>query len=92
MRIFDIFFSFSLFANAMLFIPQIISILKNKSQKGISIFTFSGFLIIQASIVLNGLIKNDYILAFGTALSLITCGTVVILILYYRKKENLSKP
>ena len=88
LRLFEIIFSMSLFANAMLFIPQAIRIYKQKSGEGVSLITFIGFLFIQASIVVNGIIREDHILAFGTSLSLLTCGAVVWLLVYYRSKSS----
>lgn len=77
-------FSISLLVNAALFIPQIISLLKSKSAKGISLITFAGFNIIQLFTMLHGLYLGDYLLAGGYLLSIITCGTVSVLICYYR--------
>ena len=77
-------FSISLLANALLFIPQIITLLKNKSAIGISLITFSGFNIIQIFTMFHGIYVQDYLLAGGYLLSIITCGTVSTLIFYYR--------
>jgi MtN3 and saliva related transmembrane protein len=70
--------------NALLFIPQITTLLKHKTSKGISLITFAGFNIIQLFILLHGLIEKDYMLALGYLLSLITCGSVTVLIIFYR--------
>ncbi|HAU0134657.1 TPA: hypothetical protein JBF03_10805, partial [Legionella pneumophila] len=40
-------FSLSLLVNALLFIPQIITLIKTKSSQGLSLITFAGFNIIQ---------------------------------------------
>lgn len=77
-------FSISLLMNAVLFIPQIMALLKNKSAKGTSLITFAGFNIIQIFTMLHGLMYHDYLLAGGYLLSIITCGTVTVLIFYYR--------
>lgn len=77
-------FSISLLVNALLFIPQIITILKSKSVEGVSFVTFFGFNIIQLFTLLHGIIIKDYLLAAGYLLSIITCGTVSTLIIYYR--------
>lgn len=77
-------FSLSLMINAALFIPQIISILKNKSAESLSLITFGGFNIIQLFTFLHGIMAKDYILAFGFGLSIITCGMVTYLIIYYK--------
>ncbi len=76
-------FSLCLIANAGLFIPQIIAILKAKSSKGVSLLTFAGFNIIQFFTMLHGLYIGDYLLAVGYFLSILTCGTVSFLIIYY---------
>src|SRR3989338_1160 len=81
-------FGAALFINALLFIPQILKILKEKSAKGVSLLTFLGFLLIQFSIVLHGLNNHDYLLMLGYLLSMLTCGTVVGLILFYRKSTT----
>ncbi len=76
-------FSLSLLANTLLFIPQILAIYKNKTANDVSLITFLGFNIIQLFIFFHGLIIGDYLLAFGYFLSIISCGTVTMLIIYY---------
>ncbi|WP_267313974.1 hypothetical protein [Legionella antarctica] len=58
--------------------------IKTKSAKGISLITFAGFNIIQLFTMLHGFYQGDYLLAGGYLLSIITCGTVSVLICYYR--------
>ena len=77
-------FSISLLANAALFIPQIITLLKKKSAVGVSLITFLGFNIIQLFTMLHGIIEKDYLLAAGYFLSILTCGCVSFLIVYYK--------
>lgn len=86
--IIEIFFSLGLFINAVLFIPQIMRIFKSKSAKEISFITFFGFWLIQLATVLHGWLRDDYLLTFGTLLSMMTCGTVVGLVIYYRFQKN----
>lgn len=81
-------FSISLLANAALFIPQIITLLKKQSALGVSLITFVGFNIIQLFTMLHGLLEKDYLLAGGYFLSLITCGWVSCLIIYYKYIKN----
>ena len=87
-EIIEFIFISSLFVNALLFIPQAIKIFHDKSAKDISLFTFLGFLIIQSAIVLHGVIVKDYLLLVGYLLSMLTCGTVVALIIIYRKEKR----
>lgn len=77
-------FSICLLVNSALFIPQIITLLKTQSSKNISLTTFLGFNVIQLFTLLHGWIENDIILVVGCIVSLITCGTVSLLIIYYR--------
>ncbi|WP_347251998.1 PQ-loop domain-containing transporter [Legionella sp.] len=77
-------FSISLLVNAALFIPQIITLLKRKTTEGVSLITFVGFNIIQLFTIFHGLLVGDYLLAGGYLLSFIACGSVSILIIYYR--------
>lgn len=80
-------FSLGLFINALLFIPQAIKIYREKTVTGISLITFLGFLLIQFAIVLHGIINHDYLLVCGYLISMLSCGTVVILIFIYRKQN-----
>ncbi|KTC89177.1 PQ-loop domain-containing transporter [Legionella drozanskii] len=84
-------FSISLLVNALLFIPQIFSILRNKTAKGVSLITFAGFNIIQIFTMLHGLYVHDYLLAAGYLLSILTCGTVTALVFYIRYIKNSVK-
>ena len=81
----NLLFGFGLIINALLFIPQIIKLFKEKNSHELSILTFGGFCILQLLSVLHGLIVHDYILAAGFSLSLVTCGVLFLLILFYRK-------
>ena len=82
----EIMFTFGLFFNAFLFIPQAIKILRTKNIKGISLVTFTGFNAMQFFTILHGFLKKDYLLMIGFSLSFIFCGFVTFLIISYRKK------
>jgi len=88
----DFTFSIALFINALLFVPQAIRIVKEKSAQSISMITFSGFLLVQGATIVHATLIHDKILFLGYLFSLITCGTVVILALFYRqnKRDELS--
>lgn len=86
-NIIEIGFSISLFVNAILFIPQIIQLLKTKNSKGLSLMTFFGFSIMQFFTILHAYFANDYILMAGFLLSLIFCGTVTFLIILYKQEQ-----
>lgn len=85
-EIIEFIFGSALFINAALFIPQAIKIFKEKTAAGISIITFIGFLLIQFSTVLYGIINQDHLLVFGYLLSMLTCGTVIILTLFFKTR------
>ncbi len=84
-------FGVALFINALLFIPQAFRIVKEKTARGVSITTFVGFLLIQLATVVHGILANDIILVIGYVLSMLTCGTVIILVLAYRRKDLTKK-
>lgn len=90
-KLIEICFSLALFINALLFIPQIIKLYKDKTAKGVSLLTFGGFLLIQLLVVLHGVIHHDILLIIGYLFSMLTCGTVTVLILWYRNKNTVSK-
>ncbi len=83
-------FSFALFINALLFIPQAIKIFREKTAQGVSFLTFLGFLLIQLAIVLHGVINHDYLLIIGYLFSMATCGLVVVLILSYKNYDRVA--
>lgn len=82
----ELFFSLGLFINAGLFVPQIIKLYRSKNTQGLSLLTFGGFNLIQIFAVLHGIINHDRILILGFSLSLITCGMVTILLIWYKIK------
>jgi two-component system aerobic respiration control sensor histidine kinase ArcB len=81
-------FGAALFVNALLFIPQAMTIFKQKTSAGLSLVTFLGFLLIQFAVVLHGIINADYLLLVGYLLSMVTCSLVVVLILAYKKPKQ----
>lgn len=82
----EIFFALSLLFNALLFIPQSVKIIRDKSAKGVSLLTFLGLVIIQLATIIHAYVTHDVVLFWGYVLSILTTGCVVILILIYRKK------
>lgn len=88
-QIVEALFSLGLFINAALFVPQVIKLYRTKDTQGLSLITFGGFNLIQLSAILHGVIHHDYLLVLGFSLSLITCGMVTILLIWY--KINLSR-
>lgn len=81
-------FGFAIFINALLFVPQIITILKRRSAKDVSLITFAGFVLIQIATLAHGIFRDDVLLSAGTGLSLILCSTLVGLIIFYKNSSR----
>ncbi|MDR3124996.1 MAG: hypothetical protein LBU10_03895 [Endomicrobium sp.] len=79
-------FGMAMFINAALFLPQAIKLYKTKNTEGLSLITFIGFGIIQLSSILHGYIRKDYIFMSGMLLSMVSCGGICFLIIYYKIK------
>jgi MtN3 and saliva related transmembrane protein len=77
-------FGFALMGNAALFVPQAIAVWRKKSDEGISLITFGGFNVLQAIAIVHGFYQHDLALIVGMVASIITCGTVTFLTLFYR--------
>ena len=80
----ELLFGLGLLGNAMLFVPQAIAIWRKKSDEGISLVTFGGFSILQAIGIVHGVYQHDASLIVGMAASLLSCGTVTLLTIFYR--------
>lgn len=83
-----ILFGLGLVGNALLFVPQAIAVWRKKSDEGISLVTFGGFSILQVVGIAHGVFQRDPSLIFGMAASLLTCGTVTGLTLFYRIRRR----
>jgi MtN3 and saliva related transmembrane protein len=78
-------FGFGMGLNALLFVPQVLSIWRTRRTEGVSLLTFGGFNALQALGVLHGILQSDWSLALGMAVSLVTCGSVTLLTVIYRR-------
>jgi|SRR6185437_3307751 len=87
----NIIFALALFANGLLFIPQILRLYKNKHAGEISLITFAGFNILNLFAVLHGMVVNDKILIIGYGLSVITNTIVTIMIIKYKYFRHATK-
>jgi MtN3 and saliva related transmembrane protein len=83
-------FGFGMALNALLFVPQALSIWRTRRTEGVSLVTFGGFNALQALGVLHGVLQRDWSLAAGMAVSLVTCGSVTLLTLIYRRRSIAS--
>jgi MtN3 and saliva related transmembrane protein len=86
-QIVAIIFGLGLGCNALLFVPQIVAVWRKKTDEGISLITFGGFSILQAIGIVHGLYQQDVSLTLGMAASLLTCGTVTALTVFYRMRR-----
>lgn len=77
-------FGLGLLGNAALFVPQIIALWRKKTDEGISLITFGGFSVLQVVGIVHGMYQQDLSLTLGMAASLLTCGSVTALTIYYR--------
>ena len=60
---------------------------RKKSDEGISLITFGGFSVLQAIGIVHGVYQRDLSLILGMAASLLTCGSVTALTIYYRDRR-----
>jgi MtN3 and saliva related transmembrane protein len=80
-------FGLCLIGNALLFVPQALAVWRKKSDEGISLITFGGFCVLEAVSVAHGLYQHDPAMVLGMAASLLTCGSVTALTIFYRIKR-----
>ena len=86
-ELFQWLFGLGLGCNAALFVPQAIAVWRKKSGEGISLITFGGFSILQIVGIVHGAYEHDWSLILGMAASLLTCGAVAVLTIFYRWKR-----
>ena len=86
-QIVAIVFGLGLGGNALLFVPQIIAVWRKKTDEGISLVTFGGFSVLQTIGIVHGYFQQDFSLILGMAASLLTCGTVTALTVFYRVRR-----
>jgi MtN3 and saliva related transmembrane protein len=80
-------FGLGLGCNALLFVPQVLAVWRKKTDEGISLITFGGFSVLQAVGIVHGSYQRDLSLILGMAASLLTCGSVAFLTLFYRLRR-----
>jgi MtN3 and saliva related transmembrane protein len=85
-------FGLGLIGNALLFVPQLIAVWRKKSDEGISLITFGGFSVLQAIGIVHGIYQRDPSLILGMAASLVTCGSVTALTIFYRVRRLHASP
>ena len=86
-QIIAVIFGLGVGCNALLFVPQVLAVWRKKTDEGISLITFGGFSVLQAIGIVHGVYQGDLSLILGMAASLLTCGSVTALTLYYRVRR-----
>lgn len=81
-------FGLGLVCNALLFVPQVLAVWRKKSDEGISLITFGGFNVLQIIAIVHGVYQHDLSLILGMVASLISCGSVTTLTLFYRARRK----
>jgi MtN3 and saliva related transmembrane protein len=81
-------FGLGLLGNALLFVPQLITVMRKKSSEGVSLITFGGFSILQIVGIIHGCLQHDPSLIFGMSASLLTCGSLTLIAIYYRLRKR----
>jgi MtN3 and saliva related transmembrane protein len=85
-EIVGIIFGLGLVINGGLFVVQAVKIVKSRSAKGVSTFTFAGFNVLQITGILHGIFQRDIYLLSGMVASFIACSAVTVLSIIYRNK------
>ena len=80
-------FGLGLLSNALLFVPQVLAVWRKKTDEGISLITFGGFSILQVIGIIHGLYQHDPSLIIGMSASLLSCGSVTALTIFYRLRR-----
>ncbi len=91
-QVFEWLFGLGLGCNALLFVPQVLAVWRKKTDEGISLITFGGFSVLQAIGIVHGVYQRDLSLILGMAASLLTCGSVTALTLFYRVRRMRPGP
>ena len=86
-QIVAVIFGLGLGCNALLFVPQVLAVWRKKSDEGISLITFGGFSVLQAIGIVHGAYQQDLSLILGMAASLLTCGSVTALTIFYKVRR-----
>ena len=84
----DTLFSLALIINAVLFFLQFLKIIRRRCADDLSIPTFLGFWLIQLVTISYGYLHNVPLLAYGTALSLLSSSLVIGAIVFIKIRGN----
>jgi len=65
-------------------IPQAVKVIRTKSTKSISAFTYTMLTVGMAAWVVYGILKNDLPIIIGNAIATALCGTILSVKLYMK--------
>jgi MtN3 and saliva related transmembrane protein len=85
-EIIGVIFGLGLVVNGGLFVVQAVKIVRSRSAKGVSTFTFAGFNVLQITGILHGIFQKDIYLLTGMVASFLACGAVTVLSIVYRNR------
>ncbi len=84
----DVVFDISLFINAIIYVPQIIKVIRLKESRDLSFITFFGICLLQLIIALHGYFYQDYGLMIGMLAAFVVSCTLTFLLVKYRKVKT----
>jgi MtN3 and saliva related transmembrane protein len=73
--------------NALLFVPQIVKLLRCRSAEGVSTAMYAGFLVLQLVTGVDLVFHRIWPLATGMAASAIATSTILVLALHYQHRS-----
>ena len=74
--------------NALLFVPQIVKLLRCRSAEGVSLTMYAGFLVLQLVTAVDLGFHRVWTLAASCVASAIATSTIVVLTLRYRQPRG----
>lgn len=75
------------FATRCSLFHQVLAVWRKKTDEGISLITFGGFSVLQVIGIVHGLYEHDLSLILGMSASLLSCGSVTALTVFYRLRR-----
>jgi MtN3 and saliva related transmembrane protein len=78
--------------SAFAYLPQALTIRRNRSSADVSVFTFAYFFAGQLIYVLYGLQLGSLPIILTFIANMLGCGTVIAMALYYRKAGIRARP
>lgn len=87
----DLIFDVALFVNAVIYVPQVLKVIRLKEARELSFITFFGICLLQLSMALHGYVHQDYGLMIGMLAAFLVSLVLTFLLVKYRKESCSSK-